>query len=425
MSNHNIDFSLPEVIKDFVFDLYQSSRQSQRPEEVQPLYDVKFRELSEKYFSQSPWPQPEAISRECYDDEVFLLFYREMVLRHRFSRMKQIPLSLYLEAWENYNRLFNVLLSTKMNFIALSTQWAYDIIQEFIYQFQSFCQFRSQLNRSEEDLHVMEANKDAWSLPVVSVILSNVIRVSQEVAKPPTVNSEAVSTHALFGYFSSILSARLECLLADYTSSLEAIQDIRLWDQSELFTLVPTCHISLFYHAGVSMLMMRRYSDCIETFNAVTLQILKVQKPGSTNSKNAQVQHSKILDKILSLLAIAVSLCAGHRVDDQVMELMQSKLGEKLNRLNSGDVSTFEELFENACPKFISPAVSDSTSSGKALDAWNAQVAIFMTEVRQRVNLFKLKSYLRLYSSIELNKMASFNEISEEELVGTAFVLTA
>lgn len=419
---NQIDFSLPDVIKDFVFDLFQASRRTCRIEEVQVLYDQKFKELSDKYFTQSPWPTSEAISKECNDDDVFLLFYKEMSLRHQFSKMKQIPISLYLESWENYNRLFNILLSSKENFIMISTQWAYDIIQEFVYQFQSFCQYRLQTNRTEEELHIMEANKDAWSLPVVSIILNNVIRMSQEIAaaSPPVVSSTepdaAITTHALFGYFASIENARLECLLADYTTSLESIQNIRLWDQNELFTLVPTCHVNVYYHAGVSMLMVRRYVDCIDTLSTITLHILRVLKPGN-NSKAIQTQHTKMMDKILNLLAIAISLSVGYRVDDQVMEVIQSKLGDKFRRLSSGDVHLFEEMFENSCPKFISPSVAENGAVGGASEAWKAQVAIFMSEIQQQVDLFTLRSYLKLYSSIEIEKMASFNDLTQEELI--------
>jgi translation initiation factor 3 subunit L len=405
-----------------VFDLFQASRRTCRIEDVQVLYDQKFKELSDKYFTQSPWPSSEAISKECNDDDIFLLFYKEMSLRHRFAKMKQIPITLYLEAWENYNRLFNILLSTKENFIMISTQWAYDIIQEFVYQFQSFCQYRLQHTRTEEELHTMEAHRDAWALPVVSIILNNVIRMSKEIAAACPVASStepdtAVTTHALFGYFASIENARLECLLSDYTTSLESIQDIRLWDQNELFTLVPTCHVNVYYHAGVSMLMVRRYADCIDTLSTITLHILRVLKPGNANSKAIQSQHSKMMDKILALLSIAISLSVGRRVDDQVMEVILAKMGEKFRRLNAGEIHLFEEMFENSCPKFISPAVAENGSAGGALDAWRAQVTIFVAETRQQIGLFKLRSYLRLYSSIALEKMANFNDLSEEELI--------
>jgi len=72
----SIEFSLPGPIRDFVFDLHESMRRSQRVFDVQRLYDVRVKELTEKYFSQSPWPESNLISGEVKNDEGFLLFYK-------------------------------------------------------------------------------------------------------------------------------------------------------------------------------------------------------------------------------------------------------------------------------------------------------------------------------------------------------------
>ena len=61
----SIDFLLPEV-KDFIFDLHHATRNSFRLDEVQLLYDVQFKDLSEKYFAQSSWPSPSHVASECY-----------------------------------------------------------------------------------------------------------------------------------------------------------------------------------------------------------------------------------------------------------------------------------------------------------------------------------------------------------------------
>ena len=81
---------LPEPIKDFIFDLHQATRKTRKLEDVQKLYDIKFKELSEKYFAQTPWPSPKHVESDCYYDEDFLLFYREMTLRHLFSKQKPV-----------------------------------------------------------------------------------------------------------------------------------------------------------------------------------------------------------------------------------------------------------------------------------------------------------------------------------------------
>ncbi len=74
-----VAFELPPVIKDFLFDLHDATRRSARVDEVQRLYDTKFKEITDKYFPQSQWPEDKVIASEVGNDEVFLLFYRFVV----------------------------------------------------------------------------------------------------------------------------------------------------------------------------------------------------------------------------------------------------------------------------------------------------------------------------------------------------------
>jgi hypothetical protein len=59
-----VDFTLPAPITDFLFDLHDAMRRGRRVEEVQILYDSKFKEITDKYFSQSPWPDSAVIAPE-------------------------------------------------------------------------------------------------------------------------------------------------------------------------------------------------------------------------------------------------------------------------------------------------------------------------------------------------------------------------
>ena len=76
MSQTDVDFNLPAAIKDFMFDLHDAMRRSTRADEVQRLYDSKFKEITDKFFAQSPWPESKAIAAEVNNDEGFLVFYR-------------------------------------------------------------------------------------------------------------------------------------------------------------------------------------------------------------------------------------------------------------------------------------------------------------------------------------------------------------
>lgn len=57
----------------------------------------------------------------------------------------QVQITDYLESWFNYCRLFDALLDCRDTNLVISEGWAFDLIHEFVYQFQSFCQMRGQV----------------------------------------------------------------------------------------------------------------------------------------------------------------------------------------------------------------------------------------------------------------------------------------
>lgn len=267
-------------------------------------------------------------------------------------------------------------------------------------------------------MRTLEANRQVWAIKDVMSTLKALSKAGN--------GSRTQVLHQQFGYFASIERARLECLLGDYTESLIAISSINLWDRSELFNTLPSVHVNLFYHAGLCYLMLRRYSDAIATLGEIALHISRMLKPGSsTNARGLESQMKKMLDKILALTGINFNLSPGARVDDQVRELAEGKFPEKMRRLANGDIQTFADLFEMTGPKFISPAIPDYGASlsgekekvpNKCQEVYSTQVAVFRQEVVQQIAVLKLRSYLRLYASIELPKLARFSELSEAEL---------
>lgn len=74
--NIQVEFNLPAAIKDFLFDLHDAVRRSTRMDEVQRLYDIKYKEITDKYFAQAPWPDNKAVVSEVGNDEDFLTIYR-------------------------------------------------------------------------------------------------------------------------------------------------------------------------------------------------------------------------------------------------------------------------------------------------------------------------------------------------------------
>lgn len=65
---------------------------------------------------------------------------QEMYYRHLYARCTP-DLRQRCDSWKNYCELFGLLLQSKVN-MQLPNPWLWDMIDEFIYQFQSFCQYR-------------------------------------------------------------------------------------------------------------------------------------------------------------------------------------------------------------------------------------------------------------------------------------------
>jgi len=54
-----------------------------------------------------------------------------------------------------------------------------------------------------------------------------------------------------------------------------------------------------------------------------------------------------------------------------------------------------------------------NTSTNLSVEAYRHQVATFMGDISQQVQLPKMRSYLKLYSSIGIKKLAAFNDVGE------------
>lgn len=193
-----------------------------------------------------------------------------------------------IEGWHAYRQLFDLLLGeapedgaeVKRDNLYLIPEWCFDILHEFLYQFQGFCQFRTATycaaaktadepeKRSanvSDALEILGQNRDAWAVETVLFYLHRLVAVGTQ--------SNASATYRYLAYFSSVTLSRLECLLGDYKASITALDVI--YDPTaelvavgeekktpeELVSGVFPARLSLAYHAGVSYLMLRRYKD--------------------------------------------------------------------------------------------------------------------------------------------------------------------
>jgi len=390
---------------------------------------------------------------------IFWLFYKFLIYKHKFQA--NLPDNQdYRDNCVNFKEIFKKIMDpadSSAADIVLPAQWIYDILSEFLYQFQGFCQkVRSNCTDptfvavNPEYLPKMRKHNffDLWSYTDVHSILNSLFTKSGIKDKNTRVTATS-SNLTRFGYFACVELARLECLTGDFLASIKVISSLNLTDRSELFTSIPICCWMVYNHLGVSQLMLRRFSDAIDSFSHLTLYISSILKPGASLSGDVRLfitekfrlgtledskksdgvvsviegkekkRLHKYGDKITSLAAICHALCPGKRLDDHVrIEINNnSKYNEKLHRLVEGDAKIFKEIFEANCPQFVYPGEADYTGTvNHNQECFKHHIDTFMEEVSQNISVLRLRSYLRLYAAIKVEKLARFSGASDNAI---------
>jgi translation initiation factor 3 subunit L len=154
---------VPDSVKTFVVHLYRHIR-DKNVYEIHQMYEGGFQRLSDRLFRDAPWPSAAAVAPYCDGDHVFLLLYRELWYRHAHARLSPLTAARRAESWTNYCDLFSVVLHGVVN-MQLPNQWLWDMVDEFVYQFQSFCQYRAKLkNKTQDEMHQLKQFDKVLSL---------------------------------------------------------------------------------------------------------------------------------------------------------------------------------------------------------------------------------------------------------------------
>jgi len=302
------------------------------------------------------------------------------------------------------------------------------VIDEFIYQFNSFCTYRQRValkNDNEEEIQILRESSNTWGCYNVLNVLYSLIQksqISEQLAamkrgEDPAAFAGEYGNRPLYkmlGYYSIIGLLRVHCLLGDFSLALKTLDDIEL-SKKAMFARVVAAHFDTYYYVGFSYMMMRRYADAIRMFSHILVYVNRTKN----FQKNAQYDAiTKKSDLMYALIAICVAL-QPTRLDDTIHSALREKYGEDLNRMQRGGpeaLSLFEDLFTKACPKFISPTLPDFDNPEINVDPVNHHLSIFMDEVKNNMMSPTVKSYLKLYSTMDLNKLAGFLDVKPDTL---------
>ncbi|KTW30792.1 hypothetical protein T552_00504 [Pneumocystis carinii B80] len=419
---------IPESVRGFITYFHNAVLQN-NVYELYGCYENLFVKLTDKYYKNTAWPDAETISPLVNDDTTFIILYRELYFRHIYAKL-QPTIEQRFQSYDNYCDLFNLILNSEnpVN-LELPNHWAWDIVDEFIYQFQTFCNYKNRLSkRSEDEIHELRENPQIWSTYSVLNVLYSLIQKSKineqfiEIKNGRNPNEVAgefgsQNLYRMLGYFSIIGLLRVHCLLGDFTLALKTMDNIELnkkgffgWGGNLTLTF------TAYYYVGFSYMMLHRYIDAIKAFS----HVLFISRTKLYQNRSIQFDHiSKKSDQMYALLAICIALCP-IRIDDNLFILLKEKYGEQLLKMQRGgpeSIPVFSELFSFSCPKFISPLSPDfDNSSGTIIEHQQHHLKIFISSIENQMMLPVLKSYLKLYTTMHLDKITSYLEISPENL---------
>uniref|UniRef100_A0A8D1FW24 Eukaryotic translation initiation factor 3 subunit L n=1 Tax=Sus scrofa TaxID=9823 RepID=A0A8D1FW24_PIG len=417
---------IPEVIKNFiqyfhktvsdlidqkVYEL-QASRVSsdvidQKVYEIQDIYENSWTKLTERFFKNTPWPEAETIAPQVGNGGPSL--------EQRF------------ESYYNYCNLFNYILNADGPApLELPNQWLWDIIDEFIYQFQSFSQYRCKTaKKSEEEIDFLRSNPKIWNVHSVLNVLHSLVDKSNinrqlEVytsgGDPESVAGEygRHSLYKMLGYFSLVGLLRLHSLLGDYYQAIKVLENIEL-NKKSMYSRVPECQVTTYYYVGFAYLMMRRYQDAIRVFANILLYIQRTKSMFQRTTYKYEMIN-KQNEQMHALLAIALTMYP-MRIDESIHLQLREKYGDKMLRMQKGDPQVYEELFSYSCPKFLSPVVPnyDNVHPNYHKEPFLQQLKVFSDEVQQQAQLSTIRSFLKLYTTMPVAKLAGFLDLTEQE----------
>ncbi|KAF8360469.1 eif-3.L [Pristionchus pacificus] len=404
-------------------------------DEVRHLYESAFPDLTERFFRERMWPdehQVEAIVGP--GRRIFIILYKELYYRQLYARNQRGPsLTHRYESFMNYQDLFSEVLNAKEPLkLALPNIWLWDIVDEFVYQFQAFCLFKANPSKrildDIDELMNIEENQNAWNIyPVLNILYSLLgkSQINEQLAatkakqNPDDVADEFGQSKLYFklGYFSLIGLLRTHVLLADYHQALKTVEGLEMGPKG-LYNSVPSCLVTLHYFVGFSHLMMRNYGEATKIFVNCLLYIQRmksVQLQNQQAKKNFQYDViGKTNDQLYQLLAICLTL-QPQRIDEAVASQLWERVGDRMSRMANGDIDEFRSCFQMGCPKFLSPTTVVYEGGNLSKEPLIRQCQAFLEGIESQIALPILRGYLKLYTTLPTHKLASFMDVKEAD----------
>lgn len=479
--SYNPDASLPDDVQSFLINLNDSITRRD-VDRIRYFHENVHNMLTFKYYSKTRWPSPSAVeglidSFEC-NPELTKLLYAEQYYRHLFAKFpNHVKWADRVSSWKNYISLFSYLLLRwsssaepqniqmpeslrecfegagisvsyeKEGEICLPPEMIHGIVDEFLYQFQDTCRYRTRIAHvismsepAQSEGRPVKVDQDIWRCDIIFQIFQSFIDLSgvrdlmrAEGAAPQqeqiqTLGSvDSIPIRYQLGFFSVLGLLRLHVLLGSYYTAIEVSNGVDCQLFRPLLWRVQAAYVSYLYYLGFSYMMLQRYIDAIRVFQQSTVSFASNSiGSGGSSSHASPYQHDavgKFVDRMSWLMLFCQLLSYGsstsfNRMEESLSHQSDRKSSPSFSPLGS-DTSNWRELLSKVSPRFISPSIP-------VVSPRDAMIKIDQSEPQQRqmhtfsplMHLFELcsmiRSFTKLYNNLNVDTLASLMHIAKK-----------
>jgi translation initiation factor 3 subunit L len=393
------DSHVPSDVKNFIQTL-DNNLLTKQVAELEIQYVDRFAQITDRLYNSSPWPSPEVISPLVHGDKTFLMLYKHLWYRHIFQHT-EVTLEHRFHSFRNFIDLLDYLLALNVDRpqIKLPNAWLWDIVDEFIYEFQSYHDFRGAVKSlTSREIDILRTNDFLWFPKTVTSYLENLVRKGEN----ETGMFKDLSQFALIGL------ARVNTLLCDYATTLELAEQIPRTNNPCLN--VVTCEGTLYYTLGLAYLMSRRFVDAARFLQGFISSTLRY---GPLDSEDLM---SKQVGDMIGLLTLCLKLSPSLARDEALLGLIEDKK-QLYREMEHGSPQAAEDAFTRVFQQSVhfvtttTPNYDGSTESN--LDMSRLQLSILLRELRQRAQTDEVASHLKLCKSITIENLTNFTPDSK------------
>jgi len=137
--------TIPDAVDHFL-GMLLDGLQTRNISQIHTLYEDTFNKLTDKYYKQTRWPHVDSVKDQISENPLFLILYQELFYRHVFTRLPP-TFDDRIRSWENYCKLLDLIVDDLTGgedlTVGLPPQWVWDLLDEFVYHYQTYCNFRS------------------------------------------------------------------------------------------------------------------------------------------------------------------------------------------------------------------------------------------------------------------------------------------